>query len=1121
MLEGIERVDRSLPSMGWLGSLLSMTYLTSNSSSSSRLGCGAVELFHPVGGTVYRHLKCRSLSKVIEGRSGLTNFVRVVRAVFIAAILEDRGTAQVEIPLESPIKGKESPERKKKDKNNIGFKAKPLFIMCVDELVKKGGIAHGSFIRSLRLLSGIREPYLRGDLIDCTRKARRLIPAQPEGFPNSFVRGSCGLYLRVGVHVELAANGDQQNVKNLQAHILAEPVIPDGGIAFGGPVTVRIIERGGQCREFVKVIESDGSRSDWGPITLYGEPVASVKGQVAASGTIESGQSTKKVVHGKRENDKSFEETMKKSLLNPLSIVNKKAFDEQILHRGGYQALELIRLTNRTPLLWVRVDPHGVFDGRIALFQQDACLGEQLFHDGDALSQVEALRALAERPLQVQGAAKVKSLYDVPVEELPVHLLGDCLRGSVALHADLPHNPAVRAQAALAIAQWQNNKAPATKNSVGWVGLQLLVQYLNERFYKDGSIANAKFSRLCLESLNRSQPKSGNSNGRSTRNSHLYHYLDHFDEDDRLSAIEHCHSIEKEEDEEYRVRSAVVTAIASIRARDGATPPIVLDVLSKILQGDDESGSIKLESIEEERFIRKKRRRKDAEDSNENDSSLYTDEQLYFEGIEELPYSSTSLIADAILALCYINARPELVDDPMTGKQVQSSADHPCIPLMKSCFRWLQWDLYKETIQIETEMKQLSSIGRNSTIAPCAITALYSLVLLRQSTTDSAVSLRKSAETIAQKRKREQDIEFIEKVTTTDFYIQIFDDIPLRPDSTRSAAAQAILCLCCAGDRNNASEEPIGLLTGLEFILERILDPGNSPGLRHTLAMLMLDASTGKICSNQRVAMIAKSNDLTECGTRIYNGPLGASYGSENGASIHTSVAASSMPAADAVNSGARLGLRLLKSAGKNENDFKDSTIVRVAAFATKLWRTINGELGGVRQLPNNKINPITSAVDGICAHDGYLRCSLLSLWQWLWPKAPCIAVLRVQHEGTTRYKNLGTGKVMCIDESEKKAADAEDSYCKDLRGCTDAEIDRQRWRGQMAKARREEIISSRDTPLNAQGVSCPLSTVPKDEAWKQGGWVASASSQRRKDGADGGSSVSVTRLRLTVTDRD
>ena len=47
------------------------------------------------------------------------------------------------------------------------------------------------------------------------------------------------------------------------------------------------------------------------------------------------------------------------------------AFTPDHLHRGGFEALELIRITNVTPLLWVRVDPHGLYNGRLNIFQQD------------------------------------------------------------------------------------------------------------------------------------------------------------------------------------------------------------------------------------------------------------------------------------------------------------------------------------------------------------------------------------------------------------------------------------------------------------------------------------------------------------------------------------------------------------------------------------------------------------------------------------------------------------------------------------------------------------------------------------------------------------------------------
>ena len=265
-LEGLERLDKSLPSKGWLGSLLSATFLTSNSVSSSRVGCGAVELMHPVGGTVFRYTKCRSLVRVIEGRVGVSNFVRVIRAAVIASMLEDKGASEVSLSSE-------------KNSGN-----KPLFISCVDEMVKRGGLASGTFVRALRVLSGqIREPYLIGTPVDASPGAKEQLklPSQPEGFPNSFVRGHSGLYLQVGVHIEPVYANDQAKVNQLQAHIFAEPAIPEGGIAFGGPVTLSIIEKGQQKQnELVKTIESDGSRSDWGPITLYGEPVTNAKDQI-------------------------------------------------------------------------------------------------------------------------------------------------------------------------------------------------------------------------------------------------------------------------------------------------------------------------------------------------------------------------------------------------------------------------------------------------------------------------------------------------------------------------------------------------------------------------------------------------------------------------------------------------------------------------------------------------------------------------------------------------------------------------------------------------------------------------------------------------------------------------
>jgi hypothetical protein len=106
----------------------------------------------------------------------------------------------------------------------------------------------------------IHEAYLRGNLVDIERENNsRPEQLTPEGFPNSYVRGASGLFLRVGVHIEAADGSSAQSasaapqsaasVKGTHLHVVAEPVILEGGSAFGGPVTLRVIENEGQLRE--------------------------------------------------------------------------------------------------------------------------------------------------------------------------------------------------------------------------------------------------------------------------------------------------------------------------------------------------------------------------------------------------------------------------------------------------------------------------------------------------------------------------------------------------------------------------------------------------------------------------------------------------------------------------------------------------------------------------------------------------------------------------------------------------------------------------------------------------------------------------------------------------------
>jgi len=1180
VLDYFERQDRDvpLPSNNWLGSRLSATFLSSNSTSSSAIGCGALELMHPVGGIVFRHLKTEVLRRVVEGRAGLSNLVRVIRAAFAAALLEDAGETKLILPQEDDKK------RKKKKKllhptaaaagSSTSAEAPatptaaavaaqdyvrplPPYATCVDELIKKGGLTHMTFARALRILSGpVREPYLRGSLIDVDRdvsnkfgqSTRQLV--EPESFPNSFVRGASSMYLRVGVHVEPAGGGGASDtaggasgplaMKGTSLVVFVEPVVPMGGINYGGPITIRVIENEGQCREFVKTVPVDGSRADWGPIFLHAKPVTTQKQQTAASGTIESGASGPKSPTAASEaaggSSVSGGTTPTEGSARAALPTHSIFTPETMLHSMGYQAIELIRLTNRTPLLWVSIDPHFMYDGRVSIFQPDSCLAEKLFHDGEAITQVESIRALAERPHRIQGSVQVKTIFDVDVAELPVRVLGDCLRGSATLQRDLPHTPAVRIQAALAIAQWQNNKAPDSIDVVGrdaWVGLDLLLQYFKERWMSGDTIMPVHYTRTDCKTARKKQ-LGGDNAGDERSATGDYIYLDSITEaSERANMIEVADAIQFEEDEEYRVRSAVVTAIASIRAKDGRTPPAAIRFLTNILSSGDGSIAGNVIPPNEDSLVRKKRLRRSI-DQEENGDEDQADGSDWAEDIMNAPYVSATSLADSLLALCHVNVRLAQLDDPAVGGPTTStpSSQHPILPLMALCHRWLEWDLYREDVRLEAEADTMTGIGSGcySTVSACAITALVSLALLRQSTSDAGLPEVPAAEEIKRdgssgspsKRKVRDDDNHhtkAEQASTAKYYAEIFDSRPLRADTTRAAAAQAVTCICCAADRlNDQSTDSLGLLTALEFLLDRIHEPTTSPGLRQSLAALMFDACTGKVCSMQRAAIIGGRSDFCTSSSRFTQGPLGASHGGDNGSAFLLSVAEDTYPAANAVNDGARQGLRTMKMAGRDQAS-SDVTVVRVAKFATMLWRTINGE--------TSPTTASKSSGPGVCSQDGQLRCSLLSLWQWIWSKT-CIAVLRVQSwdsiAGTKRYLELGADKVMNFTVEEKEALKEEEDACLALKGIADSEIDRQRWRGEMSKRAYEFHKGERATTPNvavetltstSQDLGKPLPLVEKDAAWRSGGWVASTAQQRRAKGLDGGSAI--TKIRLTV----
>jgi hypothetical protein len=641
------------------------------------------------------------------------------------------------------------------------------------------------------------------------------------------------MYVRVGAHVEPVGAADGgllapshaavSAAKGIHLQIVAEPVIPEGGIVFGGPVTLRVIENEGQLREFVKHMKADGSRCNWGPIFLNAKPVSTQKQQTSASGAIEGSGESKQP----KDTDAYVAQaggglgaaSTTKQLLS--TAASNSVFTDAYIHSGGYQAIELVRLTNRTPLLWVRVDPMCIYGERLSIVQPDACFAEQLFHDGDAGAQVDALRALAERPFRIQGSVKITTVYDVKVSELPVRVLGDCLRGSPALHSSLPHTPAVRVQAAYAISQWQNNKAPVNRIAIesdSWIGLRLLLQYFRERFYDDGTIMPVSFTRVVLkkdEDERQGTANDAGSGNAATREDSYYQYLDTIEDEDRSAAIREAVDIEVEEDEEYRVRCAVIQSIASIRAKDGTTPPAVLSLLEEVLTSGDSSMACNF--VSEDNGVAASDRQKLSErDGNDVDKKdLSSDDK-----VAALKFVPSMIIADALLSLSQVNGSPALITDPATGKTVQSKAKHPLLPLILASHRWLEWELYRESIRSRSEAVILSGVGGSThrTVAACAITALYSLSILKQSTTDQEPPSTKTAETnTTQNEEKVSDI-----AASAQFYIGLFDSEPLRADVTRAASAQGVACICCAADRLNPTE-PLGLLTALEFLLERIL----------------------------------------------------------------------------------------------------------------------------------------------------------------------------------------------------------------------------------------------------------------------------------------------------------
>ena len=191
-------------------------------------------------------------------------------------------------------------------------------------------------------------------------------------------------------------------------------------------------------------------------------------------------------------------------------------------------------------------------------------------------------------------------------------------------------------------------------------------------------------------------------------------------------------------------------------------------------------------------------------------------------------YASYSLVADPLLATCHVHVRIQGDDgDPATSaaapRPQAGASEHPITPLMKLCLSWLEWDLERHRIRARGGEPSRASTRAGescrSSISTCAVTALCHMALLRQSTTVDGCAA--GSPRPGGKRRHSSDLD---GACTAQFYIDIFDDPLVGSDAVRAAAAQAVVCVCCAADRHEAtSKEASGLLLSLEFLLDRII----------------------------------------------------------------------------------------------------------------------------------------------------------------------------------------------------------------------------------------------------------------------------------------------------------
>ena len=135
--------------------------------------------------------------RVVEGRAGVANFIRLAWVAFIASHLDDMGEKELKMPRPAKKSDRHADaaaaDAKTKENEPVVEPLKPKFIICVNALLKQKGLTHTLFTRVLQNLAGrAREASLVGALVDIERESVDLRTKKPftdpEGFPNSFVR---------------------------------------------------------------------------------------------------------------------------------------------------------------------------------------------------------------------------------------------------------------------------------------------------------------------------------------------------------------------------------------------------------------------------------------------------------------------------------------------------------------------------------------------------------------------------------------------------------------------------------------------------------------------------------------------------------------------------------------------------------------------------------------------------------------------------------------------------------------------------------------------------------------------------------------------------------------------